>query len=251
MRIRAASKSCWMGREGVHLMTVADDLRGIAERADRDLNAVHDFFEHSKFVWHSFEILVDEGRQAFAENLATGTRADQDELVRRAAWYNRKYLATFTFRQFVSDFEGFLFHFLHRLLVHNPWQFSERQLDFGTVLKAASRDEIVSSVIVRQLNELKYEHLREWFAAINKAVKLDCPTDDEIDALSEIKAARDILEHNDGIVNAIYRRKAGKRARFEIGEPIELDDSYHLESWTLIKKVVHDVTAAAIGRLAR
>jgi hypothetical protein len=194
-------------------MPVTDDLRAIAERADRELDAVHDFFEHSKIVWHSFQILVGEGHKVSAENLATGTHIDQDGLVRLAPQYAREYLATFTFRQFVSAFEAFLFNFLHRLLLHNPWQFSEKQLEFGTVLKAASRDEIVSGVIRKQLNELKYEQPREWFAAVNKAVKLDCPTENEIDALAEIKAARDILEHNAGVVNEIYRRKAGGKAR--------------------------------------
>ena len=232
-------------------MPVTDDLRVIAERADHELDAVHDFFEHSKIVWRSFQILVDEGHKISAENLATGTRIDQDGLVRLAPQYTREYLAIFTFRQFVSAFEAFLFNFLHRILLHNPWQFSERQLDFGTVLKAASRDEIVSGVILRQLNELKYEHLREWFAAVNKAVKLDSPAEDEIDALAEIKAARDILEHNAGVVNEIYRRKAGKRARYEVGDHVELEDAYHLESWSLIKKVVRDVTSAAIGRLSK
>ena len=46
----------------------------------------------------------------------------------------------------------------------------------------------------------------------------NAPTEDEIDALAEIKAARDILEHNAGVVNEIYRRKAGKRARYEVGD---------------------------------
>ena len=78
---------------------------------------------------------------------------------------------------------------------------------------------------------------------------MDCPDDGEIDALAEIKATRDILEHNAGVVNEIYWRKAGKRARFAVGEHVELDDAYHLESWRLIKKVVRDVTSAAIGRL--
>jgi len=232
-------------------MPVTEDLRVIAERADRELDAVHDFFEHSKIVWRSFQILVDEGHRISAENLATGSRIDQDGLVRLAPQYTREYLATFTFRQFVSAFEAFLFNFLYRLLLHNPWQFSERQLDFGTVLKAASRDEIVSGVILRQLNELKYEHLREWFAAANKAVKLDCPAEEEIDALAEIKAARDILEHNAGVVNEIYLRKAGKRARYGVGDHIELEDAYHLESWTLLKKAVRDVTFAAIARLSK
>jgi hypothetical protein len=45
-------------------------------------------------------------------------------------------------------------------------------------------------------------------------------------------------------------RKAGKRARYPVGDHVELDDAYHLESWRLIKKVVRDVTSAAIGRLS-
>jgi hypothetical protein len=106
-------------------------------------------------------------------------------------------------------------------------------------------------VILRQLNELRYKHLREWFVAVNKAVKLDCPTEDEIGALAEIKAARDILEHNAGVVNEIYLRKAGEKARYGIGDHIEIEDAYHLESWRLIKKVVQDVTIAAIGRLSK
>lgn len=32
-------------------MAVADDLQALATRADRDLCAVHDFFEHSRFAW--------------------------------------------------------------------------------------------------------------------------------------------------------------------------------------------------------
>lgn len=134
-------------------MPARDDLQAIAERADRELDAVHDFFEHSKIVWRSLQILVEEGHTISAENLATGTQIDQEGLVRLAPQYTREYLANFTFRQFVSAFEAFLFNFLHRLLLHNPWQFSGRQLDFGTVLKAASRDEIVSGMVLRQLNE--------------------------------------------------------------------------------------------------
>src|SRR4051812_40360121 len=119
-------------------MSVTDDLGRIAEGANRELDAVHDFFEHSKIVWRSFRLLVGQGHQVAAENVATGTRIDQDGLVHLSPHYTRQYLATFTFRQFVSTFEAFLFDFLHCLLEHNPWQFAEKQLDFGTVLKAGS-----------------------------------------------------------------------------------------------------------------
>ena len=40
-------------------MPVTDELQAIGERGDRELDAVHDFFEHSKIVWRSFQFLVD------------------------------------------------------------------------------------------------------------------------------------------------------------------------------------------------
>ena len=230
-------------------MSIPDELREIAERANRELDAVHDFFVHSAILWQSFELRVREGHKAVAYNLATGTRVDQDELARLAPLYTQKYLATFTFRQFVSTFEVFLFEFLHRLLRHNPRQFARCTLEFEAVLEAGSRDEIISGLLSKQLNELKYDQLRGWFVAVNKAVKLEYPTENEIDALAEIKATRDILEHNAGVVNDIYCRKAAKNARYAPGDQIEIDDTYHLESWSLMKKVIADVTTAAIAKL--
>jgi hypothetical protein len=232
-------------------MPVTDDLRAIADRANQDLDAVHDFFEHSKIVWQSFQILVDEGHTLNANNSATGTTINQTDLLARAPHYMRTYLVTFTFRQFVSVLEGFLFAFLQRVFEHNPWQFARSQLDFEAVSKATNREEIISSVVQRQLNELKYDQLREWFVALNKATNLGCPSDDEIEALAEVKAARDILEHNAGLVNEIYLRKAGKKARYAPGAQIEIDDFYHLASWQLIKKTIADLTSAALVKLGK
>src|SRR5579884_1145574 len=129
-------------------MALQEDLRAIADRAHRDLEAVQEFFEHSQIVWQSFETLVTEGHRVAAESPTTGTRIDQDGLVRLAPQYIRDYLATFTFRQFVSIFEVFLFNMLSHLLRHNPWQFARSQLDFEAVLKAVDRDEIISGVIL-------------------------------------------------------------------------------------------------------
>lgn len=231
-------------------MPVTDDLRAVAERAHRELRNVLDFFEHSRFVWRAFQHQVSQGHRESVTNLATGTTIDTVGLAALAPAYARNYLLTFTFRHCVSIFEAFLFDFLHRLLLHNPWQFADRQLNFRAILEAGSREEVVSEMIRKQLNELRYDHLREWFAAINKTVKLDCPTTDEIDTLAEIKATRDVLEHNAGIANEVYRRKAGKKARYAVGDAIEIEYTYHLDSWSLIRKVVADVSALAITRLS-
>ena len=124
-------------------MALADDLRAIADRARRELDAAHDYFEHSRFVWRSFQTSVAGGLKGVTENQATGSRLDQDDLVRLIPVYSRKYL-----------------------------------------------------------------------------------------------------------VNETYLRKAGTTARYQVGDHVEIDDDYHLDCWRLVKKVVADVTAAAIARLA-
>ena len=172
-------------------------------------------------------------------------------MLRLAPQYTREYLATFTFRQFVSTFEMVLFRFLHRLLLHNPRQFGQSPVPFEVILNARDREEIISGVILKQLNDLKYEQLREWFAALNKAVKLGCPAKDEIERLAEIKATRDVLEHNAGVVNETYVRKAGRKARYSPGDHVEIDDTYHLESWQLMKKVIADIATASVGKLSK
>ena len=57
-------------------MPITDDLRALGDRASRELDAVHDYFEHSKLVWRSFEDLVAKGHIVHFTNLATGTTID-------------------------------------------------------------------------------------------------------------------------------------------------------------------------------
>jgi hypothetical protein len=231
-------------------MPAADDIRSLAERANRDLDAVHDFFEHSKVVWLFFPESVNAGYKLTFTNPATGTTADQDAMLRLAPHYTSQYLAFFTFRQFVSIFEAFLFDLLRLVLLHNPWQLGRKELRLADVLAARDRDEIILGAINKELNERKYEKLQDWFEYLNKAVSLGCPSAEEIDTLAEVKATRDIIEHNAGLVNETYVRKAGNKARYAPGARVEITDSYHLDSWRLIRKVVTEVSAAAAGKLA-
>jgi hypothetical protein len=117
------------------------------------------------------------------------------------------------------------------LLRHNTWQLVKKQIEFTVVLNATDREAVILHVIDRELNELKYEKLKDWFEYLNKAVRIDCPTPDEIETLAEIKATRDVLEHNAGIANDVYTTKAGRLARYRPGQRVELPDPYHRASW--------------------
>lgn len=121
----------------------------------------------------------------------------------------------------------------------------------GAVLKAADKVAIVLTVVDKELNDLKYERLADWFAYLERLTNLGCPTADEIGKLAEIKASRDILVHNNGIANATYVSKAGSRARYKDGEKLEIPEQYHRASWETINKAVREVSAAAIGKVGR
>ena len=70
------------------------------------------------------------------------------------------------------------------------------------MLDAPDLATVVLAVVDRELNEIKYGRVADWFAHLERLAKLGVPASEEIDRLAEIKAARDILVHNKGVVNA-------------------------------------------------
>jgi hypothetical protein len=193
--------------------------------------------------------IVKEGRKFTFRNLTTGTRIDEQVLLGRAQLYVTDYLMASTFQHFASLFEDFVFELLRCWLAAYPASLSRKQVEMGAVLKAPDKSAIVLTVVDRELNELKYERLADWFDYLERLTKLGCPTADEIENLAEIKASRDILVHNNGMANATYVSKAGSRARYRDGEKLEISEQYHRTSWETICKVVRDVSAAALGKV--
>ena len=232
-------------------MALADDIQALESRTLSALEASHDYFTYTQNLWRLLAQTVKEGRRFTFRNLTTGTQVDEQVLLGRAEVYVADYLTLSSFQHFVSLFEDFFFELLRCWLAAYPGSLSKKQVDMGVVLKAPDKTAIVLTVVDKELNELKYERLDDWFAYLARLVKLGCPTADEIESLSEIKASRDILVHNNGIANATYVSKAGSRARYGDGEKLEIPEQYHRASWETINKVVRDVSAAAIAKARR
>ena len=154
-----------------------------------------------------------------------------------------------TFQYFVSLFEDFFFELLRSGLLPTRAACPRSRSRWAAVLKAPDKSAIVLTVVDKELNELKYERLADWFAYLERLTNLGCPTADEIEKLAEIKASRDILVHNNGIANATYVSKGGTRARYQDGEKLGIPEQYHRTSWEAINKVVRDVSAAAIAKI--
>jgi len=229
-------------------MALADDIRNLASRTFSALDASHDYYTYTKRVWRLLPQIVKDGRTFTFRNLTTGTTVDERALLGRAQLYVTDYLMSSTFQHFVSLFEDFFFDLLRTWLAVYPGSLSKKQLEFGAVLKAPDKAALVLTVVDKELNDLRYERVAEWFAYLDRLAKLGCPTAGEIEQLAEIKASRDILVHNKGIANATYVSKAGSHARFRERERLTLPEPYHRTSWETIKKVVRDVSDAAIKK---
>src|SRR5262245_17231397 len=161
-------------------MALADDIQELASRALTALDASHDYHTYTIRVWRLLIQIVKEGRQFSFRNLKTGTRVDERVLLGRAQLYITDYLTTSTFQHFVALFEDFFFGLLRHWLSAYPGSLSRKQVDFGTVLKAPDKAAIVVNVVEKELNELKYERLADWFAYLERVIHLGCPTGDEI-----------------------------------------------------------------------
>lgn len=231
-------------------MALSDDVQALATRTLLALEASHDYYTYTKRVWRLLHQLVKEGRTFTFRNPATGTSVDHHALLGRTQLYVTDYLTSSTFQHFVSLFEDFVFELLRLWLASYPGSLSKKQIEMSAVLKAPDKSAIVLAVVEKELNELKYERLADWFTYLDRLARLGCPTADEIETLTEIKASRDILVHNNGIANATYTAKAGVKARHRDGEKLEIPEQYHRASWESIHKVVRDLSAAVIGKLS-
>jgi hypothetical protein len=103
-----------------------------------------------------------------------------------------------------------------------PKRLAKRLVDFKTILEASDKAQITLWVVERALNELKYKKVQEWFAYLEGLANLGTPGADAIGRIAEIKASRDLLVHNRGIVSSTYVAKAGIHARHRIGERLEI-----------------------------
>jgi hypothetical protein len=228
---------------------LAVELLALRDRTLGALDAAHDYYSDTKVAWMIVQEYVNAGHRFTLRKMATGTVTTQDELVAKSRGYVDEQLREATFQQFLSIFEAFLFDFLRSWLSTYPQGLFKRMIDFESAWNAPDKDAIMRLVIDKELNEVLYDRPSGWFDYLEGRAKLGCPAADEVGRIAEAKATRDILAHNRGVANKTYLAKAGALARSSPGERIDVPEDYHRSTWTLIRKVVADVSDSAIAKV--
>lgn len=228
-------------------MALADDIRALRDRVLLDLNAAHDYYTDTKIAWAITRQVIAGGRMFSIRNTTTGNGTTQALLASKAKGYVTEQLAEATFQQFISIFESYFFDLL-RLLAY-PQNLIGKKVDFKAVLDAPDEDAITLLVVGKELNEILYDRPTGWFAYLEDKAKLGCPKPDETDRIAEAKASRDVLVHNRGVASKTYEAKTGNHARCKDGQRIDIPENYHREIWELIRKIVTDISNAAIAKV--
>lgn len=112
-----------------------------------------------------------------------------------------------------------------------------KSIDVAEVVDSKSKGDIIEKIIEKRLISLFYAKPAVQFDYIQQVIGVDIQ-DDKKNAWIELKATRDIIVHNSGIINGVYIQKCGGLSRGRIGEHIEINEAYYEQALTLSKSLI-------------
>jgi hypothetical protein len=245
-------------------MSMPDDIRDLAAQILGRLDETRDFYLHTRQAWRFAQKAADEGHSVGIVRTATGQDVSATYLEAMGQLYVKVHLSESVFKGLSSLLEDWIIGLARLWLTAYPAQLNaasndaaarpraqrreEIQISLSEVLDAADRDEILAIVAERILRDLAYQRPAHWFRFLDNRVNLDCPDETQRSALCEMKAARDVIEHNRGLIGEDYREKAGPAARYAVGETIQIEEPYLLECFELLRDVFHAMADAAVRK---
>ncbi len=206
-----------------------------------DLDEIYEFVAYSNLAFKLCGDAVTSGMKLTAVLPPLNRTIDQTVLKEKLDSYGKTYLVELGFQLSVSAFETWLFDLL-RVLLSDPRRLNKkRKIDVADIVSAKSLTDLTRTIIDAELNEIRYRKPADWFEHLSTFVNIGAPSVHDIEKLSEIKASRDILVHNNGIANQIYLQKSGTLARVTDGERISIGPDYWNASWNHLRDMTETV----------
>jgi len=245
-------------------MALPHEIRELADRVTGRLVEARDFYLHTQQAWRVVQKFAHEGRSVGIVDDVTGQDLAASDLEAISQRYVAVHLAESVFKGLSGFLEDWIMGLARLWLTAFPVQLDsafneatersrslrrdEIQVPLSEILAAPDREAILGSVIERVIRELAYKGPAHWFRFIDNRVNLGCPDEAQRAFLCEVKAARDTLEHNCGVVGPDYVLKAGVLARFRVGDLLQIDEPYLLQCFAALQEVIATMADAAIRR---
>lgn len=157
-----------------------------------------------------------------------------------------------SFVYLVALFDAFLTDAFEAVIHQRPEMLkSKKQISYEKLLDFSSLDSLVEYMAKREMNELSYksikeqaEHYRDRFGVSLEASGVSLPV------LVELRAARNLLVHSNGVVNHIYLEQVAATS-YALGESIVVERTYFDSAVQSLNKVAAHVANALAEKHAK
>ena len=113
---------------------------------------------------------------------------------------------------------------------------AERNVPIEVLLQSDTLENALAEVIRRRINAVSYAAPKAYLEYLNSVAGITISDPAFLDYI-EIKAARDVIIHNAGVVNDVYLQKAGNNSRGLINDKLEIDFDYFNHCIATLKRV--------------
>lgn len=229
-------------------------LDEIRKRYSKEINNLWIFVEFAKKSLEMSIVEVEKkkkGRFAFVipskvnrEISIPRTKSSILKVLRKA---KERELHSYALIALVAVFESFCREILLKMFLHDPRRLlssktgskSDKQVSLESIIESSSREDVLQEAALKRTGEIFYHPPEAIFSEIEGILDIELPEDIKRD-VKETKATRDLLVHNEGVVNRIYLKKAGEQSRAVFGEEIPVDYDYFYQSVAVIKHFIKD-----------
>lgn len=116
----------------------------------------------------------------------------------------------------------------------------DKKVDILLILDSDDLDELLDRLVEKKIHSALYEPPAKYLQFIENTLSVTIPQKHK-EMYVEIKATRDILVHNGGVVNSSYLRKANKMARAKEGEDVPINPEYFNECIRCMKAIIASI----------
>jgi hypothetical protein len=221
-------------------MPLSDDIRGLADQVLDQVDEAREFYVHSRQAWRLVQKLAVKGQPVGIVDLATKRHLSPGELKSRTQKYVSVQLAESMLRVLSTLLEDWILGLIRLWLTTYPEDMDQNfdpatgqrrskkqeevQVPLSRLLHLRDCTAIFGGLIERVVRDFTYERPDKWFRYLDSRLSLGCPDATQRAKLYEMKAARDCLEHNRGMINRDYLNKAGIAARYAEGDFVQIDE---------------------------
>jgi hypothetical protein len=150
----------------------------------------------------------------------------------------------------VALFDAFLADIFSEIVRARPHilRTSKKQITYDKLLEFNSFDALVNFIVSREMNELSYKPILDQVKYYRERFGVGIEESGiEVSELIELKATRNLLMHNNGVVNHIYMELVPDGA-YKLGEEVKVDVSYFDKALKSLETVADFITEKLIEK---